>query len=328
MESKCRYRKVAVLLSSYNGERFIREQIESICAQTYPNLTLYVRDDGSTDGTVEILEEYQRQEKLVLLKGENLGFIGSFFRLLRDCGRADGGFAQNPETDRTEENPNTADYYAWCDQDDIWMPDKIERAVEWLEKDRMQHPVLYFAGYDYYDENMKFEKHGLVHERGPSFANSLMDCIPLGFTSVFNSKAREMMLAQIPEHCCGHDWWTYMVCAAFGRVLYDKEYCAVKYRRLQTSVSPGGKNFIALQIWRFRKFFMNDYFAKIREQLREFAAIYGEQLSPENRKIMKLFTGSRYSLPRALKKTFYPVWFRQGLTEELMVRVLFLIGRL
>ena len=300
--------KVVVLMSAYNGEKYIQEQIESILAQTYSNMKIYVRDDGSKDQTLNILEKYENDNKIVLLKGENKGFIGSFFSLLKECEKAD--------------------YYAWCDQDDIWLPEKIARAVERLEKNKNDVPTLYFSDYDYYDQNMHFQKHGLDHKRGPSFANSLMDCISLGVNSVFNHKAREMMLEKIPKHSCGHDWWTYMVCAAFGNVIYDRGYVSVKYRRLEESVSPGGKNFIATQIWRFKKFFVNDYFKKIREQLYEFSDLYGQQLSEKDRKVMNLFIKRRYSLLLALKKCFYPVWFRQGIVEEMMVRVLFLMGRL
>lgn len=319
MELECKKRKknmpmVAVLMSSYNGEKYIEEQLESILNQTYQNLVIYVRDDGSSDNTRAILEIYQKQGKIVLIKGENQGYISSFFTLLTLC--------------------ESADYYAWCDQDDIWVPKKIERAVEWLERDREENkneqikPVLYFSGYDYYDNKMNYQKEGLKYRVGPSFANALMDCIALGFNSVFNDCARNYIIQNIPEHCCGHDWWTYMVCSAFGRVLYDEGFSSVKYRRLENSVSPGGKNFIEMQIWRFKKFFVNDYFLKIRKQLFEFSELYCEQLSAENQKIMKLFIPKKFTLAKVLKKGFYPIRFRQTYIEEIMVRILFLIRKL
>ncbi len=305
---KMKIPRVAVLISTYNGEKYICEQIDSVLKQSYQNIKLYIRDDGSSDHTLEILRKYEAEKKITLWAGKNLGFINSFFELLAICG--------------------DADYYAWCDQDDIWKPEKIARAVEKLEENRVVEPVLYFSDYDYYDENMNFQRHGLDHKRGPSFANSLLDCISLGFCSVFNHRARKMMIENLPNHCCGHDWWTYMVCAAFGKVIYDRGYRPVQYRRVGQSVSPGGKNFWALQIWRFRKFFLNGYFSKIREQHKEFRRIYGNKLSEKNKKIMKLFGRNGYSFLVAIKKAFCPVWFRQGLTEEMMVRILFLLGEL
>lgn len=313
MEEKCNIRrekeaKIVVLMSTYNGEAYIQEQLESILSQTYSDVKIYVRDDDSKDHSLEILRQYEKENKIVLLKGKNKGFIGSFFSLLKEC--------------------EDAEYYAWCDQDDIWLPDKLARAVELLKKEAEEIPVLYFSDYDYYDQNMNFQKHGLDHKRGPSFANSLMDCISLGFNSVFNDKARKMMLEKLPEHSCGHDWWTYMVCAAFGKVIYDRGYVSVKYRRLEASVSPGGKSFLVTQIWRFKKFFLNDYFQKIREQLYEFGTLYGTSLKGKDQKVINLFIQQKYSFFKALKKCFYPVWFRQGIVEEIMVRALFLIGRL
>ena len=77
-------KKVAVIMSTYNGELFIREQLDSILNQTYKNIEIVVRDDGSKDKTVEIIKEYmQKYPNIVLHQGENLGFIKSFFELLK-----------------------------------------------------------------------------------------------------------------------------------------------------------------------------------------------------------------------------------------------------
>ena len=79
METK----KVAVVMSTYNGEQFIREQFDSILNQTYKNIEIVVRDDGSKDGTVDIVKEYQsKHNNIKLIEGENLGFVNSFFELL------------------------------------------------------------------------------------------------------------------------------------------------------------------------------------------------------------------------------------------------------
>ena len=123
MESECKknkkYPKVIVLMSTYNGEQYIKEQIESILNQTYSNMELYIRDDGSKDQTVAILKKYEQDGKLHFSQGKNMGFINSFFEVMRTSGEAD--------------------YYAWCDQDDVWLPEKIERAVKELQKDKFEH---------------------------------------------------------------------------------------------------------------------------------------------------------------------------------------------
>ena len=100
---------VAVALSSYCGERYLSEQIDSVLNQNLSSdvsLTLYIRDDDSTDGTVSLLDTYNSNPNIQIIKGHNLGVVGSFF----DCMKA---------------IPETYDYIALCDQDDIWMPDKL-----------------------------------------------------------------------------------------------------------------------------------------------------------------------------------------------------------
>ncbi len=302
-------KKVNVLLSSYNGADHIKEQIESILAQTYENISLYVRDDGSTDGTLDILKEYEKTGKLTLERGKNVGFIKSFLWLVRHADKAD--------------------YYAYADQDDVWLPDKIKMAVEMLEKDESDEPLLYFSNYNLCDDDLNFVKvcdeEGL--EKHPSFANALVDCMPLGFNSVFNYKAQKLIAEDTPKFSCGHDWWTYIVCQGLGKVIYDNRP-TVNYRRTGHNVSPGGMSFIKFQIWRFKKFFVNDYFSNIRKMLREFEYYYKDDLSEKDKKVLALFTHKSYNFIAMIKKLFYPHRFRQGLFDELAVRFLFIIGKL
>lgn len=300
-------KKVKVLLSAYNGEKYIGEQVDSILGQTYQDLELYIRDDGSSDGTREVLKRYGEDERVHLMFGENLGFIKSFFELVARCGEAD--------------------YYAYADQDDVWLPGKLEMALERLEQEEQGQPLLYFSNYDFYDSDMNFQGHARLPAIKPSFHNAVVDCLTLGFNSVFNGRARELMAKHIPEHSCGHDWWTYMVCAGMGKVLFD-ERVTVKYRRHGTNVSAGGMSFLKFQIWRFRKFFVNDYFANIRKQMREFYGLYAGELKEEDRRFLELFCGERYRFGCALRKVFYPRRLRSGILDELFVRFIFLIGKL
>ena len=106
-------------MSTYNGEKYLREQIDSILNQDYPEISLLIRDDGSTDGTVDILKEYaQKYRDIDYYVGENLGVQNSFFDLMK---RAD----------------KRAYYYAFADQDDVWLPGKIKRAIELLEREEI-----------------------------------------------------------------------------------------------------------------------------------------------------------------------------------------------
>ena len=134
--------KVKILLSSYNGEQYIREQIDSLLSQTQTGVEILVRDDGSTDSTKAILDEYQDRDRLSWYGGENLGPGLSFWKLLEDSGEAD--------------------YYAFCDQDDVWDQDKVEIAVRTLEEaipDINSIPALYCPG-----RGQRPQPHGGSHD--------------------------------------------------------------------------------------------------------------------------------------------------------------------
>ena len=302
MENK----KVAILMSTYNGEKYLKEQIDSLISQTYENIEIYIRDDGSKDNTVKIVKEYKEKYKnITLIEGKNLGFINSFFELLKIC--------------------NDADYYAYCDQDDVWMEDKIQRAVEFLEKTNKNKPALYFSNSDYYDGDMNYlataEKNKVYN-----FRNSLVECVTQGMTMVVNNCTRKLIIQNKPENCLYHDWWTYMICSGFGEIIYDDK-SLVKYRRHNKSVTVEGKNPFQLLVFRIKKFIVGDSLKKIKEQWKEYEKFYYNELDEENKKLLKLFT-HKYNFLIALRKTFYPKRFRRKIIDEISVRILFLIGKL
>lgn len=140
---------VAILLSTYNGEKYIKEQMDSLLAQTYPNIKIYIRDDCSTDNTLEILKTYE-DDRIVLIEGEkNLGYPGGFYELLRRC--------------------DEEDFYSFCDQYDVWLPEKIERAVDKLKDMNEATPNLYYAGYDFYDSQLNYIKPCPKIKHNPEF---------------------------------------------------------------------------------------------------------------------------------------------------------------
>jgi len=296
--------KVDILLSAFNGEAYLRAQLDSLLGQNWPNLAVEIRDDGSADGTAALLREYAADPRVTVTEGENLGFIRSFFTLLK--------------------NSAPAEYYAFCDQDDVWLPDKLRRCVEALSAVDAQTPAMCFTGYELCDG----ELHILSRAAQPwnlSFANALVDCAPLGCAAVFNRAARDQIVAAVPEHSCGHDWWLYMVCAALGRVIPLPEP-GLLYRRHGENASFGGRGFLRFQLWRFRKFFLGGYFGEITGQLREFESLYGPALTAEQRALLSLFT--QKTPGNQWKKIVYPHRFRQTETDEIFLRFCFLLGRL
>ena len=135
--------KVTVLLSTYNGHQHIKELVDSVLMQDSVDVKLQVRDDGSTDDTIDILRSYN-DSRITVKKGENLKPALSFLTLLREC--------------------DDSDYYAYCDQDDYWYPNKLITAINELKI--IQDPALFISTYDVCDENlnkmftydMKFEE--------------------------------------------------------------------------------------------------------------------------------------------------------------------------
>lgn len=199
--------KIAVLMSTYNGEKYIRQQLESILKQTIP-AHVFIRDDGSSDTTTDIIDEYiAAGADIELIKGQNLGVKRSFFELIK--------------------NAPDADYYAFADQDDVWMPDKLEAAVKQLkvvEQLGLQAPLLYCADTYLVDADLKLIVRENKNPR-PSFGNALVENICTGCTAVIN----RILLEKIREHTPNpddivmHDWWLYLIAEAYGKTIFDRE---------------------------------------------------------------------------------------------------------
>lgn len=299
--------KVIVCMSTYNGEKYIKDQIESILNQTYKNIEIYIRDDGSKDSTIEILKEYNNQGKIHFIQGKNVGVVNSFYECLKY-------------------SLEKGDFFAYCDQDDKWHEDKIDRAVKHLQEENQEIPLLYFSEFNYCDENLNFINKSYLNKIGASFQNSIVECISFGISEVINKKLAKKIIESGTENICFHDWWAYIIAAGLGKVIYDNE-ATVEYRRTGNNVSPSGKAGIKLQIYRIKKFILGKYFKNIREQINKYKNQFYVELDDKNKKIIDLFS-LKYNFIKSVKKLFYPKMFRQSIADEIMCRILFLFGRL
>ena len=300
--------KVVICMSTYNGEKYVTKQIESLLNQTYKNLEIYVRDDGSKDGTIKILEEYDKNGKIHFIKGKNVGVVNSFYECLQIAYKTN------------------AEFFAYCDQDDEWHEDKIEKAIEKLSKEKQDIPLIYFSEFNYCDESLNFTSKSNLNKKGASFENSLVECISFGIVEVFNKNLADKVLKSGTENVCFHDWWAYMIAAGLGKVLYD-DFAMVEYRRTGSNVSPSGKAGLSLQIYRIKKFLLGGYFKNVREQTNTFKNKFYSELDEKNKKVLDLFT-LKYNFIKSIKKLTYPKMFRQSIADEIMCRILFLFGRL
>lgn len=195
--------KITVLMSTYNGEKYLREQIDSVLGQKDIDLALLIRDDGSSDKTVEIIEGYEKKDNRIShYVGGNMGPGRSFFDLIKNA----------PESD----------YYAFCDQDDVWDCDKLASAIELLQSLNKAKPNLYYSNLRLVDGNLTFIRN--AHEKpideGKKYS-ALARNVMTGCTAVFNKNTKDLLRDHIPNVNILHDGWLYLICKLFGNVVYD-----------------------------------------------------------------------------------------------------------
>lgn len=198
---------MAILLGAFNGAQYIAEQLDSIISQTHKNWVLHISDDGSVDETIDIVRSYIAllpAGKIFFHTGPGNGFAQNFLSLVRAEGVV-------------------ADYYAFCDQDDIWLPDKIERALTFVTPEGELYPVLYCSRTRLVDACGNPTGYSSLFVRKPSFNNALVQSLAGANTMLFNNAARELLRCVPPTATIvSHDWLVYMLTSGCGgKVLYD-----------------------------------------------------------------------------------------------------------
>lgn len=212
--------KIAVLMSTYNGEKFLREQIDSILTQKDTEVLLIVRDDGSSDGTVKVLKEYG--DKITLFEGKNIGFRKSFMWLL--------------------DNAPEADYYAFADQDDVWEKDKLITAVKKIKAEDNGSPLMYTSALTCVDENLNYLRKQSFPGLKLNFYSEVVRHRFAGCTYVINQRLKEICMggSKAEELIYGHDGFVCVMCwLSGGKIIYDQD-SHIKFRRHGDNVSPDG----------------------------------------------------------------------------------------
>lgn len=296
--------QIAVLLSSYNGFPYISDQVDSVLNQILEDgisLHLFIRDDGSHDGTLDYLNNLQNDERVTVSFGENIGVAASFFSLLNDT-------------------PEFYDYLALCDQDDVWLPDKLMRAIGELNRSNVgeKEPLLYCSEYYFCDSDLGVVSKSKLNKSGVSFQKMLYENPCSGNTMVLNKKLHQI-LNQIGYEVCGwHDWWIALVASAFGSVIYD-DYPSLYYRRTGDNASATGTSFVKVMAQRFKTFSKGDGLAFVKKQLRHLYSYKTEISSRERLSLLETSVeGNCWS------KAFHSGRYRQSLPGEITVRLLLL----
>lgn len=305
---------VVVLLSAYNGVRFLPEQLDSLRAQTLPPTVVLVRDDGSSDGTPEFLCAYAAAHPGFPLRvsaaapGRNLGWRGSFRALLETA----------PE----------AEFYAFCDQDDRWMPGKLEgqvRALRAAAAGAADKPLLCSCAFEWADSNLRPLARCPAPQRPPAFRDVLFHTPAIGFTIVVNAALRRLVLARGIPDGVPHDRWCLLAAAAFGRVLHDPSTGAL-YRRHGAAATPAGASRARLLASWFRREIRGSGFTEFTGLLAAFRDRFGELLSPADRNLLDRFAGPPSGPSVRVRRALFPGRLRPSLGGEVALRLSFLLA--
>ena len=293
--------RVAVVLSTYNGSAYLREQLDSIYSQGHSRIQVFVRDDSSSDGTLAILDQYKRERGLEYVVGENVGPTRSFFLALQAVG-------------------NEFDYYALCDQDDVWHSNKVAVAVRALSEVDTDELALFCSELQLCDQSLTPIEKSMLKRSEIRPELLLFDNMCSGNTMVMTRGLREFVLAHDYDGAYYHDWWVAMIAVFFGRLFYCPE-ALVDYRRTGSNVSSNGKQGMALLLERLRTFLMSGHLANIRKQLESFYKAFADLLSLEQKRLfITALSNSR------IKRAFAPFRYRQSIADELQLRFLMLLN--
>jgi glycosyltransferase involved in cell wall biosynthesis len=271
--------RVAVLLSTYNGEQYLAAQLDSLASQELVSVELFVRDDGSTDNSIDIIRRYAERWPTLANLGSspNIRPAASFMELIRST-------------------PTDFDYYAFCDQDDVWCPRKLSYAVETLTELKADTPGLYCSLATCVDNDLN--AFGSTSFRGKGdFEHLMFASIVLGNTVVMNRAAMDLVRSRTPGTAViMHDWWCALVVSAFGKVVADPRMTLL-YRQHHGNTVGTAPGRIAGLLVQLKVFLRNPRaFYPIHAQVAEFLRLYGDQLGPAERKTAEALVRSRRSV--------------------------------
>lgn len=270
--------EISILMCTYNGEKYLKEQLASIKNQSISDWELLISDDGSTDRTLEIVEQFcgECKNEIQLIRGPRRGFALNFLYAIK------------------KSSPNSS-FFAFSDQDDIWNSDKLETAVTWLRDQSSDVPALYCSVTEYVNEEGHSWEPKKISKKlpwEPNFANALAQSTAGGNTMVFNRAARDLLLSwgtdfEVPSH----DWWLYiLVLGVGGQVMFDSR-ATVKYRQHTSNLIGGNMGLCAL-CERGMKFLHGNYRMHNSMNINNLS-LMENRLTDENIKILKLFKEAR-----------------------------------
>lgn len=263
--------KVAVIMSTYNGEKYLKEQIDSILKQKDVDIDLHIFDDCSKDKTVEVVREYEKKNKNVYLNinAKNKNYTYNFI---------DGLF--------TFKDNDKYDFYAFSDQDDVWIDDKLITAINKIKE--TGKCTLYSSNLKVVDENLNYLERNL---RDDGFAfdwhDQLCYCLVTGCTAVFDKYFKNLVTENYPEDLLYHDYWIGLIAnyCKDANYVFDKDPSHILYRQHGKNASGGAIT------WGFfdRLFGLFKGYEQNFHILRLLLKYYGDKLNLDDKELIEKF---------------------------------------
>ena len=292
-----------------NGEEYLKEQLNSLLNQTYKNIEILIRDDGSSDNTLEILKKYSESyDNISFYTGKNLKPAKSFLDLIKKAEKSK--------------------YYAFSDQDDVWDKDKIEIAIKMLEKEDDNLPKLYFSNTKLVDKNLNELKNiRKIYKDKLNIGNALIENVATGCTVVFNDKLIEL-LKKINfddiENGFMHDSLAYRICFATGNVIFD-EIPHISYRQHENNAIGNSSN-IFDKIKKRKKSLKNTL--NLRSKMSKFILErFNKELKKENYKFVEMIANYNNTTKNKLKLLFCKDINRMNFWDNIMFKLAIIAGK-
>ena len=285
-------REIAILLAAYNGEKYLEVQLQSLAAQTFSDFVCYIHDDGSSDGTLQIIKRYESlyPDMFRLLEYDGAhGAIGNFLSLA-------GFIKQN----------TTEPYIFFCDQDDYWYPEKLEKELNALRRGGgSSKPLLVYCDQEIVDSELNtIAASGMAYSKrkagvDDSFKELVFENCAAGCTIGINRPCLDLAMNYADErHVIMHDWWFMLIARCFGDILYVDEPL-MKYRQHgSNSLGADNKRYVG----KIKKYMKNlrksvsgkaKHVKKCELQIQEIALIDGGRYAPEIKSIIEILKKSR-----------------------------------
>ena len=300
-------RDIQILLSTYNGEQYLRQQLDSYLAmEHFDRCCVLIRDDGSTDRTRDILRQYEEREEFQVVYGKNMGVIDSYQWLLKNSN-------------------SSCSYFAFSDQDDVWLPDKLTTALKQLELYSPEEIILFASCSCVTDAKLNPIDKTLEPIRGVSFFNAMVQNVLPGHTQIFSRALRNCLAKGGLENAESVDWWVYLTASALGTILFSP-LCTVLHRQHGNNAVGYRQSFLEKFSRRLR-YIRQGKGGAISRQIAAFYALYGDVLVDEYCQEAVCYLKGLQTFPKRISYLRSCRVYRQQHGDDWKFRLLYLLGK-